>query len=509
MSDLLQAVGGEGFKPFDLSNPAQYAKGNTPMMSKAACYINGTWVTSKRTDKTIEVEDPCTNQVIGVIAHFGKEETLAAIAAAKTAFESWKKVLPNERAAAVRRWGELMTQAAEGMGTILSRESGKVFAEGKGEVIYSASFGDWYAGEAERIYGDVISGPHLGTQATVYREPIGVVGLITPWNFPAAMITRAACAAIAAGCTVVLKPAQLTPFSALVLAQLAGEAGIPAGVFNVVTGESASIGSALVESFDIRKISFTGSTRVGKQLYQGSAETMKKLGLELGGNAPYLVFEDADLPRAADDLIAAKFRNSGQTCISVNRALVQSSIYDEFTKLVADRVKALKVGNSFDPSAKIGAVIGKPTVDHMAKVVEDAVAKGAKVEVGGHAVPGAGYFFEPTVLSNVPHDTALCCREELFGPVLPMVRFDTEEEGVRMANDTRAGLAGYFSTSDYRRQFRVAHALQFGMIGCNDSAMSAACIPFGGVKESGLGRDGSKYGIEPFTDCKYVLFSTV
>lgn len=509
MSELLHAIGGVGFKPFNLSFAGCYASGTTQMMAEPACYINGAWVTSERTDKTIDVEDPCTNQVIGRVPCFGKEEAEAAIDAAKVAFESWKTVMPRQRAAAVRRWSDLMTQNVEGLGSILSRESGKIIKEGKGEVLYAASFGDWYAGEAERIYGDIVSGPRPGVQATVYREPIGVVGLITPWNFPAAMITRAACAAIAAGCTVVLKPAQLTPFTALALAQLAEEAGIPAGVFNVVTGDSASIGRALVDSFDIRKISFTGSTRVGKQLYQGSAETMKKLGLELGGNAPYLVFEDADLPRAADDLLAAKFRNAGQTCICVNRALVQASVYDKFAQLVVERVRALKVGNAFDPLVQIGAVIGKSTLDHMSRVVEDAVEKGAKVEVGGHAIAGPGYFFEPTVLTNVPHDTALCCREELFGPVLPLVCFATEEEGVRMANDTRAGLAAYFASNDYRRQHRVARALRYGMVGCNDSAISGACTPFGGIKESGLGRDGSKYGIEPFVDFKYVLFSTV
>jgi succinate-semialdehyde dehydrogenase / glutarate-semialdehyde dehydrogenase len=509
MSKLLRAVGGKGFKPFDLSNAARYATGTAHFMAQPACYINSTWATSKRTDKTIEVEDPCTNQVIGSVPSFGREEAEAAIEAAKAAFEIWRNVMPRQRAAAVRRWGDLMTQYREGLGSILSRESGKILAEGRGEVLYAASFGDWYAGEAERIYGDIVSGPRPGVQATVYREPIGVVGLITPWNFPAAMVTRAACGAIAAGCTVVLKPAELTPFTALALAQLAEEAGIPAGVFNVVTGDSASIGDTLVNSFDVRKISFTGSTRVGKQLYRGSAETMKKLGLELGGNAPYLVFEDADLPRAADDLLAAKFRNAGQTCICVNRALVQASVYDEFVKLVVERVRVMKVGNSFDPAVRIGAVIGKSTLDRMSNAVQDAVEKGATVEVGGHVIPGPGYYFEPTVLTNVPHDTALCCREELFGPVLPLVRFDTEEEGVRMANDTKAGLAAYFSTNDYRRQHRVARALRYGMVGCNDSAIPGAATPFGGIKESGLGRDGSKYGIEPFVDCKYVLFSTV
>ncbi|KAG5463999.1 hypothetical protein LSCM1_00178 [Leishmania martiniquensis] len=509
MSKLLRRVGGKGWKPFDWASAAQYASGAAPMMKEPACYINGSWVTSSLSAKVVSVEDPCTEQIIGTIPHLGYAETMTAIEAAKTAFESWRQVMPPRRAAVVRRWGELLLQHRDIVASILSRESGKVISEGNGEVLYAKEFAEWYAGEAERVYGDIIPGPRPNVQTTVFREPVGVVGIITPWNFPAAMITRAACGAIAAGCTVVLKPAELTPFTAMALAQLAEEAGIPPGVFNVVTGDAPKVGDALLESFDVRKISFTGSTHVGKYLYRRCAETMKRVGMELGGNAPCIVFEDADLPRAADQLIAAKFRNAGQTCICVNRALVQASVYEEFKSLVADRVRALKVGNNFDPSVKVGSVIGQATLKRMTRVVEDAVEKGATVVVGGKALAGSGYFFEPTLLTNVPHGTAMCCHEELFGPVLPLVSFDTEENAVRMANDTRAGLASYFFTNDYRRQHRVARALRYGMVGVNDSALSTPRAPFGGVKESGLGRDGSKYGIEAFVDIKYALFSTV
>ncbi|CAG9583698.1 putative aldehyde dehydrogenase [Leishmania major strain Friedlin] len=509
MSKLFRTVGAKGFQPFDWANAAQYASGTTPMMKEPACYINGAWVASALSDKTVTVEDPCTNQIIGAIPCMGYAETTAAIEAARAVFERWKEVMPRQRAGAVRRWGELMRKHCDVVANILSRESGKVVAEGKGEVLYAQGYADWYAGEAERIYGDIIPGPRPGVQTTVFREPVGVVGIITPWNFPAAMIMRAACGAIAAGCTVVLKPAELTPFTAMALAQLADEAGIPPGVFNVVAGDAPKIGDALVESFDVRKVSFTGSTRVGQHLYRRCSETMKKVTMELGGNAPCIVFEDADLPRAADQLIAAKFRNAGQTCICVNRALVQASVYDEFKSLVADRVRALKVGSSFDPAVKVGAVIGSATLERMTRMVEDAVEKGATLMVGGKAVEGGGYFFEPTLLTNVPHDTTLCCRNELFGPVLPLVPFDTEDVAVKMANDTQAGLASYFFTNDYRRQHRVARALRYGMVGVNDSALSSPAAPFGGVKESGLGRDGSKYGIESFVDIKYVLFSTV
>lgn len=500
-------------KPFCWSAATTYTRGNAKMMEEPACYVNGEWVREAATSTAppIAVEDPCTHEVIGTIPCLGATEAHAAIDAAQTAFESWKTVMPRERSVKVRLWADLILQHQDTIGAILSRESGKVIAEGVGEVVYAQRFVEWYAGEAERIYGDIIPGPRPGVQTTVLKEPIGVVGIITPWNFPAAMITRAAAGAIAAGCSVVVKPSELTPFTALALAQLAEEAGIPPGVFNVITGDAAGIGGALVQSPIVRKISFTGSTRVGKKLYRESAETVKKIGMELGGNAPFLVFEDAELPRAVDALIAAKFRNAGQTCICCNRAFVHASIYDTFKAMVVEKVKQLKVGDNFDPSVKIGSLISQSAKERVTSVIADAVEKGATVLVGGDsaAVPAKGWFVAPTVLENVSHDESRCCQEEIFGPVLPLIKFETEEEAVQMANATTAGLAAYFFTTDYRRQHRVARALRYGMVGVNDSALSSPCAPFGGVKESGLGRDGSKYGIEPFVDVKYVLFSTV
>ncbi|EPY41822.1 succinate-semialdehyde dehydrogenase (NADP+) [Angomonas deanei] len=493
--------------PFDWKAPAKYAK-QLNFTKQPVNFINGEWVTA--TTGTIPVEDPCTNDIIGHIPNFHKAEADSAIAAAATAFESWKDTMPSHRAKILRKWAALMNENAPALGSILSREGGKVLAEGTGEVLNSAVFVDFYASEGERVYGDIIPGPRPGVQTTVIKQPIGVVGLITPWNFPSSMITRAAAGAVAAGCTVVLKPSELTPFSALALAQISAEAGLPPGVFNVVTGDSTAIGSALTSSFDVRKISFTGSTRVGKLLYEQSAGTMKKLGLELGGNAPFIVFDDAELERAAEDLLLAKWRNAGQTCICTNRCFVQANVFDQFLAILLKKVKTLKVGNAFDPSAKIGAMCNKAAVDRMVSVVADARKKGGRIECGGRAVKvnGKGHFFEPTVITNVNHSTMDCCQKELFGPVLPVVKFDTEEEVVQLANSTRAGLASYFYTQDYRKQHRVSRALKFGMVGCNESAISHPVAPFGGVKESGLGRDGSKYGIEPFLDIKYVCLST-
>lgn len=492
--------------PFDLSNPAVFASGSK-ILEKSLNYINGQWVLSNGVN--IPVEDPCTNDTIGEVPNFGAHETAAAIEAASNAFATWKKTMPRDRAAVLAKWARLMTSNQEALGNILSRESGKVIGEGVGEIAYAGGYVEWFAGEAERTYGDIIPGPRPGVETAVLRQPMGVLGLITPWNFPAAMITRTACAAIAAGCTVVLKPSELTPFSALALAQMAEEAGLPAGVLNVVTGDAAAIGDTLTKSSVVRKIHFTGSTRVGKLLFRNSADTMKKVGMELGGNAPFIVFEDAELERAANALIACKFRNAGQTCICCNRVLVHASVYDTFKELMKERVWGLHVGNNFDVTTRVGSMISKAAVERMERVVKDAVAKGATVEVGGNRVQGRGYFFEPTVLSNVLCKGTLCVDEEIFGPILPLVKFETEAEAVAIANDTNAGLASYIYTQDYRRQHRVAAALEYGMVGVNDSALSTPCAPFGGVKESGVGRDGSKYGIEPFLDIKYILRSTV
>lgn len=496
-------------KPFDFAKPDVYRTAAT-LTKVPVNYIGGQWVAAGADGAgTLAVVDPCTNTHIGDVPRFGRAEAEAAIATAQTAFESWRGVMPRERAVIVRRWADLMLTHKEALGSILSRESGKVLGEGVGEVVYAERFVEWYAGEAERIYGDIIPGPRPTVQTTVIKEPVGVVGIVTPWNFPAAMITRAAAGAIAAGCSVVVKPASATPFTALALAQTAEEAGVPPGVFNVVTGDSGAISGAMLDSFDVRKIAFTGSTEVGKGLYRGCADTVKKVSMELGGNAPLIVFEDADIARAVDGLIAAKFRNAGQTCICCNRALVHSSIFEAFKTALVAKVSALKVGNAFAPGVHVGAMIHADSVEAMKRLVADAVAKGATVECGGEAVPSQGFFFQPTVLSGVRHDTMRCCQEEIFGPVLPLVAFDSEEEAVTLANTTRAGLASYFYTNDYRRQFRVSRALRFGMVGCNDTALSAPCAPFGGIKESGLGRDGSKYGIEAFVDIKYVMLSTV
>ncbi|EPY27895.1 succinate-semialdehyde dehydrogenase (NADP+) [Strigomonas culicis] len=505
MSQLLKAVAG---KPFDLSSAARYVK-EGHFTAAPLGYVNGQWVTGAR--KGIPVEDPCTNEVLGETANFGSEETEAAIKVASESFQKWKNTLPLERAKILRRWSDLMMQHQQALGTILSREGGKVLAEGLGEIAGSAGFLDWYAGEAERVYGDIIGGPRHGVQTTVLKEPIGVVGIVTPWNFPSSMITRGVGGALAAGCTVVLKPSELTPYSALVLAQLAEEAGVPPGVFNIVTGDAPAIGKAFTDSFDVRKISFTGSTRVGKLLYAAAAETTKKLGLELGGNAPFIVFDNADLDRAATGLILAKFRNSGQTCICTNRAFVHAAVYDRFMAIFLDKVKALKQGNALDPTVQVGALSTQMAVDSMAAIVKDATEKGATVAAGGKAVTvdGKGYFFEPTVLTNVDHATMRCCQSETFGPVVPVVKFETEEEVLQLANSTRSGLAAYFYSGDYRQQHRVMRALQYGMVGVNESLISTPVAPFGGVKDSGLGRDGSKYGIEAFLDIKYCCVSTV
>lgn len=494
-------------KPFDFANPAKYIS-CTKITDLPVNFIGGKWIAISQGGSTISVEDPCTGEICGVVPSFGKQECEETIKAAVAGFDVWKKTIPRDRAVALRRWSDLMTEHRVTLGTILSRESGKVLSEGVGEVDYAQRFVEWFAGEAERVYGDIIPSPRAHILTTVIKQPIGVVGVITPWNFPAAMITRASAAAIAAGCSVVIKPASSTPFTALALAQLTEEAGIPPGVVNVITGNSSEISSALLESFDIRKISFTGSTEVGKQLFRGSVETMKKVTMELGGNAPFIVFEDADLKRAADALMLAKFRNGGQTCICCNRAFVQESVFDAFKQLVLQRVQKMKVGNAFDRESTMGSLIDGKAVKSMEAIVRDAKEKGAVAEMGGTAIEGKGHFFLPTVLTNVEHQVMSCCQQEIFGPILPLISFKNEEEAVHLANSTRAGLASYFFSKDYSRQFRVAKELAFGMVGVNEAALSSPCAPFGGVKESGLGRDGSKYGIEPYVDLKYVLLST-
>jgi succinate-semialdehyde dehydrogenase/glutarate-semialdehyde dehydrogenase len=491
---------------FDLRNPGLYK--SKPQISESPInYIDGKFVPAADGHATMPVLNPVTGKSVGNIPNFGATETNQAIDAAGRALTKWRATLPRDRAVVLRKWADILLDpvVADNVSSIMSRECGKPFAESMGENVYSTRFIEWYANEAERIYGDII-GPHRhGVRPTVIKQPVGVVGVITPWNFPSAMITRSAAAALAAGCTVVVKPSELTPFSALVLAQTAEEAGIPSGVFNVVTGDASVIGRALTDAFAVRKICFTGSTKTGKLLMKQSCDTVKKIALEMGGNAPFIVFQDADVDAAVRGLIFAKFRNAGQTCICANRVFLHNSIYDEFIEKLATKVRSFRVGNALDPKvADFGPVITRSALERIEAVVAQAVGAGARVVVGGKRIESEGNFFEPTVLTNVTHDMD-CCQKEIFGPVCPVLTFTDEDEVLQLANSTTAGLAAYFYTLDYKRQFRVSEKLQFGMVGINESALSAPSCPFGGIKESGLGRDGSKYGIEPFMDIKYVL----
>ncbi|HUB91017.1 MAG TPA: NAD-dependent succinate-semialdehyde dehydrogenase [Dyella sp.] len=464
-------------------------------------YINGTWHTGA---DTYPVHNPATGSVIAEVAKGGGAEARQAVDAAAAAFPAWRALTAKERGSKVRRWGELMLVHREALAELLSREQGKPLAEARGEVAYAASFLEWFAEEAKRTYGDVIpsSSPH--SRMLVVREPIGVVAAVTPWNFPLAMITRKAAPALAAGCTMVLKPSEETPLSALALAALAELAGIPAGVFNIVSGDAVAIGAVLTGSSIVRKLSFTGSTRTGKLLARQCSDTLKKLSLELGGNAPFIVFEDADIDAAVRGAMASKFRNTGQTCVCVNRFYVQSGIYDVFTQALADAASKLRVGNALSGDFEQGPLINQAALNKVQQHVADALSKGARILTGGKPHELGGTFFEPTVLVNARHDM-LVAQEETFGPVAACFRFDSEEEAVAAANDTPFGLAAYFYTRDTARSWRVAGALESGMVGINEGIISTEVAPFGGVKESGLGREGSKYGIDEYMELKYLM----
>lgn len=497
-------------RPFDFTTDQKKYFTSPHILEAPLNYINGTFVQAA-SGNTLPVVNPSTHEILGCIPKFGAKETNDAIHAAESAFESWSKTLPRDRAVILRRWHDLMIAYGDNLGAIITRECGKPIAEGHGENIYAARFLEWYANEAERIYGDIIPSPRHNVRTTVVKQAVGVVGVITPWNFPSAMITRAVGGAIAAGCTCVVKPSELTPFSALALAQIAEQAGLPKGVLNIVTGDAPAIGSALTSSFAVRKLSFTGSTKTGKLLMRESADTVKKLGMELGGNAPLIVFEDADVPKAVAGIIAAKFRNAGQTCVCANRVFVHERILDQVVKGVVAKVREFRVGYALDSSvANFGPLINPQAVDRVEALCNEAVKFGAKVEIGGRrpANLSKGNFFEPTVLTNVTHDMQVC-QSEIFGPLLPIVSFKDELEVVRLANSTRAGLACYVFTENYKRQWRMSEQLQFGMVGINDGVVSTPVAPFGGIKESGLGRDGSKYGIDAFVDIKYVLHSNL
>src|SRR6478736_973285 len=472
---------------------------------RQACYVDGAWTEAR---DVIEVDNPATGEIIGTVPKLGRAETERAIDAASRAFPAWRRKTARERAAVMRRWFELMLASQDDLARLMTIEQGKPLAESKGEVVYAASFLEWFGEEAKRIYGDTIPGHQPDKRIVVTKEPIGVVACITPWNFPLAMITRKAGPAIAAGCAVVLKPASQTPFSALALAELAERAGVPKGVFNVITGAAAEIGGELTSNPIVRKLSFTGSTETGKVLMAQCASTVKKLSLELGGNAPFIVFDDADLDAAVEGAIMSKYRNTGQTCVCANRLLVQDSVHDAFAEKLAAAVRKLKPAPGTEAGATQGPLIDDKAVEKVESHIADATAKGAQVLVGGSRHPLGGRFFEPTILTGVTPAMAVA-REETFGPVAPLFRFTDEAEAIALANDTEFGLAAYFYGRDLSRVWRVAEALEYGIVGINTGLISTEVAPFGGVKESGLGREGSKYGIDEFVEIKYLCLGGI
>ncbi|HSD74077.1 MAG TPA: NADP-dependent succinate-semialdehyde dehydrogenase [Steroidobacteraceae bacterium] len=471
------------------------------------CYINGEWRDAAG-GKTIDVVNPATQEKIGTVPRMGAVETRAAIEAANAAWPAWARRTAKERAVILRRWHDLMMANQEDLATLMTAEQGKPLAEAKGEIAYAASFIEWFAEEGKRLYGDVIPGHQPDKRILVLRQPIGVVAAITPWNFPSAMITRKAGPALAAGCAVVCKPATQTPYSALAMAELADRAGVPKGILNVITGAADEIGGEMTSNPIVRKVTFTGSTSVGKRLMEQCAGTIKKISLELGGNAPFIVFDDADLEAAVQGAIASKYRNTGQTCVCANRLLVQDGVYEEFAGKLVDAVALLRIGDGLKGATDQGPLIDMKAVAKVEEHIADALAKGAAVAAGGKRHALGGSFFEPTVLTNVKPDM-MVAREETFGPVAPLFRFKSEQEAIRMANDTEFGLAAYFYTRDLARSWRVSEALEYGIVGLNTGIISTEVAPFGGMKESGIGREGSKYGILDYTELKYVCVGGV
>lgn len=480
------------------------SKLSDPSLFREQGYIDGAWANADG-GGTVDVTDPATGDVVGTIPDMGADETRRAIEAANAAWPAWRKKTAKERSAILRKWFDLIMANQKDLAIIMTAEQGKPLGESMGEIAYGASYIEYYAEEAKRINGDVIPHHQDGKRIVVLKQPVGVVGSITPWNFPNAMITRKAGPALAAGCTFVSKPAKMTPFSALALAELAERAGVPKGVFNVVTGASSSaIGNELTHNPIVRKITFTGSTEVGKQLIAQAASTVKKVSMELGGNAPLIIFDDANIEEAVKGAIASKYRNAGQTCVCANRIFVQDGIYDEFAKKFAEAAKSMKIGNGFEEGVEVGPLVESAAVDKVEEHVQDAVAKGAKIATGGNRSNAGALFYEPTVLTGATRDMAIF-REETFGPVAPLFRFKTEEEVIELANDTEFGLASYFYARDLGRVWRVAEALEYGMVAVNEGILSSELAPFGGVKESGLGREGSKYGIDDYIEIKYML----
>jgi len=469
---------------------------------RTRAFIGGKWVDATN-GATRQVVNPATREPIGAVPDMGAGETRRAIEAAAQAFPAWAAQTARERAAVLRRWYELLMANLEDLATLMTAEQGKPLAESRGEIAYAASFIEWFAEEGKRLYGDVIPGHQADKRILVLRQPVGVVAAITPWNFPLAMITRKAGPALAAGCTFVCKPASQTPYSALAAAALAARAGVPAGVLNMITGDAAAIGGEMTSNTSVRKVTFTGSTEVGKKLMAQCAGTVKKLSLELGGNAPFIVFEDADLDAAVAGAIASKYRNTGQTCVCANRLLVQAPVYEAFTAKLVHAVAQLRVGDGLKGPTDQGPLIDTKALAKVEQHLADAVSKGARIVHGGKRHALGGTFFEPTVVTDVTADM-LVAREETFGPVAPLFRFETESDAIRMANDTEFGLASYFYTRDLARSWRVAEALEYGIVGLNTGIISTEVAPFGGVKESGTGREGSKYGILDYTELKYL-----
>ncbi|NTF85510.1 NAD-dependent succinate-semialdehyde dehydrogenase [Agrobacterium rhizogenes] len=480
---------------------------SSPFLRDAG-YINGVWTAGGAT-KTFDVINPATGEVLASLPDMGAAETTAAIDAAYAAQAAWAARPAKERSAILRKWFDLMVAHADELGAILTAEMGKPLPEAKGEILYAASYVEWYAEEAKRIYGETIPAPSNDKRMLVIRQPVGVVGTITPWNFPAAMIARKVAPALAVGCTVVSKPAEQTPLSAIALAVLAEQAGIPAGVFNVIVGvDGPAIGRELCGNAKVRKISFTGSTEVGRILMRQCSDQIKKVSLELGGNAPFIVFDDADLDAAVEGAIASKYRNAGQTCVCANRIYVQSNVYDAFAAKLAAKVAELAVGDGFTPGVAIGPLIDEQGIAKVEDHVRDAVSKGAKVLTGGKRIEGAGTFFTPTILTGIDR-TMKVAREETFGPVAPLFRFETVDDVIAQANDTEFGLAAYFFAGDLKKVWRVAEALEYGMVGINTGLMSAETAPFGGIKQSGLGREGSRHGADDYLEMKYLCIGNL
>lgn len=475
---------------------------NDLTLFRQQAFINGEWRDALSSD-VITVTNPANGEVLGSVPKMGAQETRDAIQAAHRALPAWRQLTAKERAAILRRWFDLMMANQDDLARLMTLEQGKPLAEAKGEIGYAASFIEWFAEEGKRIYGDTIPGHQADKRLIVIKQPIGVTAAITPWNFPAAMITRKAGPALAAGCTMVLKPASQTPFSALALAELARRAGIPDGVFNVVTGSASAVGNELTGNPLVRKLSFTGSTEIGRQLMAQCAQDIKKVSLELGGNAPFIVFDDADLDKAVEGAMASKFRNAGQTCVCANRLYVQDGVYERFAGKLQQAVEQLRLGDGLQAGVTTGPLIDEKAIAKVQEHIADAVGKGARVITGGKVDSLGGNFFQPTILVDVP-DGAKVAKEETFGPLAPLFRFTDEEDVIRQANDTEFGLAAYFYARDLSRVFRVGEALEYGIVGINTGLISNEVAPFGGVKASGLGREGSKYGIEDYLEIKYM-----